>query len=310
MATSHAGDVRGAKPTPPSPLLGSTATNAEEDQYGPIGIGETPVLESPETIPATPGPAAPGPAAPLPVGPVPVVPVAPVAPTITSATVKAAPSGAANTRTEVGVGEIVDFTGSVAGTWTADIGTSSGPSSTTFRWTAPATTSNTTATITLTVGTQTATKTMTVVPPDSISMTNVSSHAALVGAGGACMLTEVTIGPSNVCLGAIQWLEVPGPATGITTPGFFTKYSAATLYHNPNLSYVAINDSNSMRHDHCAWHSTAGPYSDGAFEWVIPNRYILDGESAPSGRHFTDTTQRFTMDAAGTLTVTKAGAST
>ncbi len=146
-------------------------------------------------------------------------------------------------------------------------------------------------------------------------MRNVGSHSTLVGAGGACMLTEVTFGPTDVCLGAIQWLEVPGPGSGIS--GFFTKFSATTLHHNPNPNYALVNDSNVMEagphnaaNDHCAWHSTAGPYSDGAFHWDIPNRYILDGESTSSGRNFTTTTQTFTMNAAGTMTITKAGAST
>jgi hypothetical protein len=129
------------------------------------------------------------------------------------------------------------------------------------------------------------------------------------------MLTEVTFGPTDVCLGAMQWLEVPGPATGVN--GFFNSYSAATLHHNPNLNYALVNDSNIMEagpnngpHDHCAWHSTAGPYSDGGFNWLIPNRYILDGESAASGRFFVNTTQSFTMTTAGHMTITKAGAST
>lgn len=301
---------------------GSDSINAEEEQAGPIGEDATATSPSP-AAPSTPttatptGPTAPAPTAPAPAGPAPAGPgpATPPALTITSATVKAAPSGAVNTRTRVGVGEVVDFTGSAAGTWTASMGTASGPNSTTFRWTAPATTTPTTATITLTVGTQSVPKTVTVVPPNNISMTNAGSHASLVGAGGACMLTAVTFGPTDVCLGAIQTLEVPGPATQIS--GFFTKFSAATLYHHPNANYALVDDNNMKeagpnngRYDHCAWHSTPGPYSDGAYRWVIPNRYILDGESPSSGRHFTDTTQQFTMNAAGTMTITKAGAST
>jgi peptidoglycan hydrolase-like protein with peptidoglycan-binding domain len=251
--------------------------------------------------------AAPGPTPPVP-------PPTPTPITITSATVKAAPSGAANTRKRVGVGEVVDFTASTAGTWAASNGTpTSGASSTTFRWTAPAVAD--TVTITLTSGTQTATDTITVDAPKTISMRKVSSHTSLVGAGGACMLTEVTFGPTDVCLGAMQWLEVPGPAMGVD--GFFKKFSAATLHHNPNTNFALVNDRNIMEpgpnngpNDHCAWHSTPGPYKDGTFTWVVPNRYIVDGEPASSGRFFTDTHQVFTMNAAGTMTITKAGATT
>ena len=294
--------VGDAKRTASSQRWGSNAKN-EEEQQGPTGAGETPASESPTFAPTAPAPVAQGPAVSEPAA----------APIIISGTLKQAPSGAPYDRTRVGVGEIVDFIGTEEGTWTASIGTPSGMSGRAFRWTAPATTSTQTATITLTVGTESTPMNMTVVPPSAISMRKVSSHA--VGAGGACMLNEVTIGPSDVCLGAIQWLEVPGPATGIS--GFFTKYSAADIYHHPNANYAIIDDSNMMvagpnngPNDHCAWHSTAGPYSNGAFEWVIPNKYILDGESPSSGRHFTYVTQRFTMDAAGAMTVTKAGAST
>jgi hypothetical protein len=226
---------------------------------------------------------------------------------------KSAPSGAADTRKRVGVGEKVAFGASAVGTWTASAGTPSGPAAQSWLWTAPATADS--VTITLTAGSQTATVTMTVVAPDEIAMRNVGSHTAQVGAGGACMLNEVTFKPLDVCLGAIQWLEVDGPGTSVD--GFFKKFSAATLHHNPNPSFAIVNDSNVMEAganngpvDHCAWHSTPGPYEDGAFEWIVPNRYIIDGEAASAGRWFTDTTQHFSMDSAGTMTITKAGAST
>lgn len=239
---------------------------------------------------------------------------APAPPTIASATVKAAPSGAPGTRKRVGVGEAVAFTGSAGGTWASSAGTPApGGATANFLWTAPATAQ--TVTITLTVGGQVATDTITVVAPKNITMRNVGSHASQVGAGGACMLTEVTFNPTDVCLGATQWLEVPGPATG--TSGFFSKFSTSTLHHNPNLNYALINDLNVMEpgphngpNDHAAWHSTPGPYSDGAFTWVVPNHYIIDGEGSGAGRPLDDTQQDFTMNAAGTMTITKAGAST
>ena len=228
---------------------------------------------------------------------------------------KDAPSGAAKTRKDVGVGEVVDFTGSAAGTWTATDGTpKSGAASAKFRWTAPATAGS--VTITLTAGGQSVTDSINVVAPSDISMKNVGSHTAEVGAGGACMLTEVTFRPLDVCLGAIQWLEVPGDASGITGD-YFKKFSAATLHHNPNPDYAVVDDKNVMeagpknaKNDHCAAHTLPGPYKDGEFEWKIPNRYKLDGEADDKGRWFTETTQHFTMTAAGKLTITKAGATT
>ena len=288
-----------------APGTGSTALDAEERE-GPVGQADV------DTAPAQPAQPA-QPAAPVPAAPASPSPAATSAPAIASVTMKSAPSGVADTRKKVGVGEEVAFGASAVGTWTASAGTPSGPAAQSWLWKAPATAA--TVTITLTAGPQTATDTITVVAPDSISMRNVGSHTAQVGAGGACMLNEVTFNPLDVCLGAIQWLEVPGPGTSID--GFFKKFSAATLHHDPNPNYAIVNDSNIMEaganngpNDHCAWHSTPGPYKDGVFEWIVPNRYIIDGEAASKGRWFTDTTQHFTMDAAGTMTITKAGAST
>jgi hypothetical protein len=321
----HAEGVSASAKNLPS---GSTALDAGLDTKTFVGDNGTPTQKSPSPPPTHAAPSGPGqtPAKPTPPATSPATPTSPTttpsAPTttanplaITTATVKTAPSGAAKSRTRVGVGEQVDLTGSAAGTWTANIGTATGASSSTFRWTAPATKSDATATITLTAGKQTATQSLTVVPPKTISMKNVGSHTALVKAGGACMLTEVTFGPSDVCLGAMQWLEVPGPGTGVS--GFFKKFSATTLHHDPNPNPALVNDNNVMEagphnaaNDHCAVHSTPGPYSDGAFQWDIPNQYVLDGEAASSGRNFTPTTQTFTMNAAGTMLITKAGAHT
>lgn len=289
---------------------GSTAPEAElEDEEGPIGNGDTPPQAA---APATPAPPPAAPPSPPPPSPPAAAAPAPVL-AIASATVKAAPSGAPSSRKRVGVGEVVVFTATAAGTWAASAGTAAGPASTTFRWTAPATGGS--VTITLTSGGTSITDTITVVAPATISMRNVGSHATQIGAGGACMLTKVTFSPTDVCLGAMQWLEVPGPGTGVS--GFFTKFSAATLHHNPNVNYALVDDNNVMEagpnngpNDHCAWHAIPGPYSDGAFTWDIPNRYLIDGEAATAGRYFTDTHQVFTMNAAGTLTITKAGATT
>jgi len=147
-------------------------------------------------------------------------------------------------------------------------------------------------------------------------MRNVGSHTAQVGAGGACMLTEVTIKPTDVCLGAIQWLEVPSDAENITGD-YFKKFTTAQLHHNPNTNYAIVDDTNVMeagtknaKNDHISAHTLPGPYKDGSFEWKIPNRYKLDSEADDKGRWFTDTTQKFSMTAGGTLTITKAGATT
>ncbi len=319
---------------PPSPgareqraYSGSTATNAEEEGLfigAPPSESDTATSSETETSGSEPSVAPSereesdpraykGPTA--------------VAPTITSKTAKAAPSGAKADRSKVGVGESVTFTGSAPGTWSASSGAAKGASPTkkgakkaassaTFAWTAPAVTTATSATITLKVsGLPDANKKLTVVPPNKISMKNSGSHSAQVGAGGACMLTEVTFAPLAVNLGAMRWLEEPGPATSVS--GYFSRFTAATLAHKPNTHFALVNDKNVMEagpknapNDHIAAHTLPSPYKTGAFEWVIENQYILDGEAKSKGRRFAKTTQRYEMDGAGNLTITKAGATT
>jgi hypothetical protein len=229
----------------------------------------------------------------------------PPPPTITSATRKAAPGGAANARTTVGIGEVIDFTGSVAGTWTATGGTpAAGASGKSFAWTAPE--GPATVTITLTAGTQTAMKEITIIAPNNLSMVVSSNHSLTAGTAGVCMVTDVTVGPTTVSFGNTEWLEVPGPATGIG--GYFKKFSAATLFHNPNPKWLGWNDRNTGLSDHAAWHAVPPKYSEGSFQWSIPNKYRVAGSG--SGTVFTTTTQLFQMtDTVGTMSVSKAGAS-
>ena len=207
----------------------------------------------------------------------------------------------------VGVGEVVNFTGSVAGTWTMSRGRAlRGSRGATFSWRAPATGGR--ATITLTTGSGTATKDMTVVAPNRLAMVRSSQHPLTPGTAGACMLCKVTVHPLDVNLGATQWLEVPGPGTSVI--GYFKRFSAKTLYHNPNPKYLGFNDMNTGLRDHAAWHGVPAPYRAGMFQWVIPNRYKLDGEADSSGRYFTTTYQTFLMNPAGIMLILKAGAAT
>jgi len=226
-------------------------------------------------------------------------------PTMTSATVKAAPGGAAATRTKIAVGEVVNFTGSAAGTWTATKGTAAGGSNTKFAWTAPAAPGS--ATIKLTVGTKSVTKKFTVIAPNKLKMVVASQHALTAGVAGVCMVTNVTIGPNTVSFGNVEWLEVPRDATGVS--GYFKKFSAATLHHNPNPNWLPWNDANTGLTDHAAWHSVPGPYKPGSFTWVVPNKYRVAAVGG-AGKEFFTTHQVFKMkDKKGTFSVSKGGAS-
>ncbi|HEX3482628.1 MAG TPA: hypothetical protein VHT91_46780 [Kofleriaceae bacterium] len=300
-----------APPSGPAPADKSQPASAPGQQVAQQPGAQQPGAQQPGAQPAQPGQQAQDPAQQLGQKPAEASPTGagatppPAPPTITSATRKTA-AGAANTRTTVGVGEVVELTGSAAGTWAASGGSpAASASGTSFVWTAPDAAG--TITITLTVGKQTATKDITVVAPSSLSMVVSSQHGLTAGTAGVCMLTSVTIGPTTVCFGNTEWLEVPGPASGVS--GYFTKFPAATIFHHPNPSWLQWNDHNTGLSDHAAWHSVPPPYSVGQFQWSIPNKYRVAGSSG-GGTVFTTTTQQFQMtDAAGTMSVSKAGAS-
>ena len=235
----------------------------------------------------------------------PVVPGPGTPPAITSETITSAPDGSPDTRTTVGVGERVRFTATTAGTWTASEGQFIGPNNgSNIVWEAPAVGANPTITLTTPGGTRVVP--FTVIAPNAIAMTVLRNHAIPAGTAGACMVNDVVINPLNVNFGRTQWLEVPGPATNVA--GYFTQFSADTIFHNPTDHYLGVADDNSGLEDHAAWHEVPPPFSFGTFEWVIPNRYKIDGEPDAQGRIFTNTVQSFFMFAGGTMMINKAGA--
>lgn len=237
---------------------------------------------------------------------VPVVPAPATPPAVTTQTIRQAPDGSPDTRTTVGVGERVRLTANTSGTWTVSggriIGLNTGAN---IIWEAPATASTPTVTVSTPGGTQVTA--FTVVAPNALSMVVARHDAIPVGTAGACMITNVTVNPLNVNFGRTQWLEVPGPASNVT--GYFSAFTAAQLRHHPNPNYLPFNDQNTGLIDHASWHAVPAPFSFGTFDWVIPNRYKIDGESDARGRFFTNTTQSFIMFPGGTMMITKAGAS-
>ncbi len=237
----------------------------------------------------------------------PTGPPATVAPSITPEVIKLAPENTSLNRTTVGVGEYVRFSANTAGTWTASegriVGLNNGQN---VVWEAPAVAAS--PQITLTTPSGSASVTMTVIAPSALAMTVNRHEPIAAGTAGACMITDVTVHPLNVSFGRTQWLEVPGPATNVT--GFYTQFPASDLEHHPNPDYLPFDDNNSGLTDHAATHNEPSPYSQGTFQWVIPNRYKIDGESDASGRFFTNTVQYFYISPTGTVVVLKAGAFT
>lgn len=283
-------------------IFGSETKRALQDFQRASSLGADGVL-GPATMSALDGLFTDGAPALPPV--VPVVPTPTTPPTVTSATINPAPDGSPDTRTTVGVGERVRFTASTSGTWTVShghiIGLNTGSN---IVWEAPPVATSPTVTITTPGGTRVIP--FTVIAPNNLDMEVNRNDAIAAGTAGACMVTDVTVEPLNVNFGRTQWLEVPGPATNVS--GYFNRFAAATIFHNPNPNYLPFDDANSGLRDHASWHAVPGPFSLGTFEWVVPNRYKIDGEPDSQGRLFTNTVQAFTMFPGGTMMITKAGA--
>jgi len=213
---------------------------------------------------------------------------------------------AGDDRKTVGVGEVVTFTSTANGAWTA---TAVGGKAKTsgkgkkYKWTAPATA--TTATITFEQeGKKTPTE-IKVIAPTGVDFWKRSEQTFAAGAQGAGMYTGVKFLPFTVSFVHTSWKEVAGPPSNMK--GYFTSTTPPS--HKPNANWLHIDDANGGPTDHAAYWGVKGNpgWSTGSFDWAIPNRYQVDGESG-AGYEFAMVTQSMSIDdVAGTTTVTKAG---
>jgi hypothetical protein len=157
--------------------------------------------------------------------------------------------------------------------------------------------------ITLKAGNTTVTEVIQVVAPTTLQMVKFAEDSFPRGEQGAGMRTNVTIGPSSVCFGAVEWLEVPGGPSSIS--GYWTHNQAPN--HHPNPKWLPWNDNNTGLTDHAALWGAKKPWSPGGFTWYIPNKYRVNGKG--DGEVFIHTHQVFHMtNTKGTTTITKGGA--
>lgn len=235
---------------------------------------------------------------------------------ITVSTV-AAKGNPSTSRTTVGVGEKVTFTAQEEGQWRAgekDLGTGQS-----VEWTAPPTASlvnvvfepfldspnkNTQASVP-----------MIVMAPNKVDFKKTGDvPVTSPGTAGVGMTLAVTIGPTNVSFGAVEWLEQPGPAEGVS--GYFAAYQkTASLAHKPNPNWLPMGANNDEVQDN-AWtkdkpklmHPTENKprWWAGSYSWNIPNHFRVKGGAAQLIGYVRQT---FTMDDHGAITVTKGGAS-
>ncbi|TFG45162.1 MAG: hypothetical protein E4H31_03090 [Dehalococcoidia bacterium] len=225
---------------------------------------------------------------------------------IVSETKFSAPDGSANTRTDVGVGENVTFKGSVAGNWTATDGT---PrildNNNEFSWTAP----NRAATVTikLTVGNNEESILMNVIEPDGITATKKNEISYPAGTQGAGMKLIFNYHPKKISFGNVEAKEVSGPASDIR--GYY-KMHGMPHYHNSGDTFFSIGEDNKLKNaeDTAAQSGYPKDWSDGRFEWIIPNKFQVKTEGG-DGKKFTKVTQAFSIDGTGKTRITKAGES-
>ena len=233
-------------------------------------------------------------------------PVAAAPPVINSRTDMHAPDGTPDTRQVIAMGEVVYFdVGGDAVDWTASAGwpgRRNGRS--TFAWELP---DPGTATITATTAAgASASITMTVVPPKDIRMRKTSEDPpGGTGTANAGMRLAPRFTPGNVNFGNVEWLEVPGGPSNLT--GYFAAQVAAgaDLNHHPNPDFLRIAPG---LNDHAAAFGFPGPYSAGTWDWEIPNRFRRAATTG-QGDVYVTTLQSFRIDASGTITVSKQGAS-
>lgn len=236
---------------------------------------------------------------------------------ITSQTHHVAPGDSSPTRTNIGVGEEVTLTAPSSGTWAApaSTGTPSG-SGTTFEWKAPDVAGPVTITFTPTTGAA-LTKPFTVVAPTDIRFSKVTDMPQ--APAGAGLRTNLHVNPQTVSFYNAEWLEVPGPAV---VDGYYRQtqlQAGRDLFHHPAADWISMSGSTNNGVDDQAYTAGHDPlhrrptdlfgareYFDGQWDWEIPNKYRVAGGPA-EGHEFTRVHQHFTMNAAGTVSVTKGG---
>jgi hypothetical protein len=233
----------------------------------------------------------------------------PSPPVITSTTIYSAPDGSPATRTDVGVGEDVEFKSTVKGKWSASGGIAAPVANDdTFNWTAP----NRAAkkiTIKCTKDKTSGSLDIKVVEPSDITGVKKDDMEFPAGDAGVGMHLTFNYGPKNVSFGNMEEREISGPASNIS--GFFKKhFKPDLLKHNAAESFSRSGQDNvDTGTDEASTHTNAKPFESGGFDLVIPNNFRVFADP-DNGKKFTEVTQRFRMvDDTGKMTVEKAGAS-
>jgi hypothetical protein len=221
---------------------------------------------------------------------------------VTHETDQDTPSGAAKTRTTVGVGELVYFTAESAdkgSSWSATAGKGKANDAN-YDWRAPATPSSVTITFDPGGGGTATTVEMKVIGPNGITYSDKKEDSAPTG-----MTNKLTFLPLSVCFWGTQWREQDVDAANIK--GFFTHIKADKLKHHA-ASPKDIGSDNSGPKDHASFAATKPFGEAGSFSWEIPQQYSVKGANNWQ-QIVSPFTQLTSIEVDGTVTVTKNGES-
>jgi len=181
-----------------------------------------------------------------------------------------------NTRTTIGVGENVDFSGMPGNTtWSARPGRVSPEEGSGTVFTAPATGGN--AIVAATVGDVTLTTGFGVLEPSGIDHADIIHVYSLpLGMAGAGMDLNVYMAPITVSFHSVQFMELNVEPTSVT--GYFTETNHSAPGHTTGNSWFGVDCDNH-------WVDIAGelspgfppPWSTGGFDWDIPVKWRVIG---------------------------------
>ncbi|SHN10798.1 hypothetical protein SAMN05192549_104353 [Duganella sacchari] len=216
-------------------------------------------------------------------------------------------------RTTVGVGEQIDLTYSLgSAAWTTTKGTLTSPNGQMVTLQAPDRAGS--VTVTATGGGCSSTVTFTVIEPSGVLMqrapgTNLAHTQGIPSVG---VRTEIFLQPDTVSFQFIEISEDDCP--GLVT-GYFVGTPLDGVRHGTHGagtwvivgSPVAGKGSKVIANDtaYTGYCNFGTPYSAGTFDWPIPWKFRLNGGA---DKVFATVHQRFTINAAGDMTVSKAGA--
>lgn len=217
-------------------------------------------------------------------------------------------------RTTIGVGERIKLTYSLgSAAWTTSGGTLSSASGVSVIIDAPDRAA--TLTITATGGGCSVTITLTVIEPTGVLMTRATGtnvwHVNAVPSVG--IRTAIYLQPDTV---SFKFVEICEDDCGGLVTGYFVGTPLDGVRHGTHGAgtWVPVSDAVAGKGSEVIGNDTAQsgscafgtPYASGTFDWPIPWMYRVGAAGAQNT--FTTVHQRFTIDAAGGMTVSKAGA--